>query len=142
MGRKSRDPLALVVEGALLPGQFIRYDRAFEFVRGLEKVKSQIDVLLGHREAERAVGLYEVFLAGCYEKAGEIDDSGGNLGMFFENLFRAWVKAWHTSRTPCERNSVAHLNWKRNDRWGLCYDIEKEVTGVLVRKGTLTRRVY
>jgi hypothetical protein len=38
-----------------------------------------IDALVKNGEAERAVGLYKMFLSGCYEKAEEIDDSGGNL---------------------------------------------------------------
>jgi hypothetical protein len=37
---------------------------------------------------ERAVTLYELFLAGCYEKAEELDDSSGGFGMFVEGLCR------------------------------------------------------
>lgn len=39
-----------------------------------------MDSLVELGEAERAVGLYEIFLSGCYEKADEIDDSDGDLG--------------------------------------------------------------
>src|SRR2546427_87313 len=41
----------------------------------------------------RAVSLYETFLAGCYEKAEELDDSSGNFGMFVVRLYRDWIKA-------------------------------------------------
>ena len=41
----------------------------------------------------RAVALYETFLAGCYEKAEELDDSSGSFGMFVDGLFCGWVKA-------------------------------------------------
>ena len=32
-----------------------------------------------------------LYLEGHYEKAEEIDDSGGELGMFFEELFCSWI---------------------------------------------------
>ena len=49
----------------------------------MEATKKRIDALVKNGDAERAVGLYEIFFSGCYEKAEEIDDSSGNLGMFF-----------------------------------------------------------
>jgi hypothetical protein len=37
-------------------------------------------------ESAQAVGLYETFLAGRYEKTGEIDDSSGSFGDFVAQL--------------------------------------------------------
>ncbi|MCK5485138.1 MAG: hypothetical protein KAI86_02930, partial [Desulfobacterales bacterium] len=91
--RKKSDPLLSVLEGALDLGEFISYHRSWDFVQGLEDVKHKIDALVKDGQAERAVSLYEIFLSGCYEKADEIDDSGGDLGMFFEDLFCAWINA-------------------------------------------------
>lgn len=87
--RKKSDPVVSEIERALDLGQFISYKRSWDFVRELEDSKKRIDALVKNGEAERAVGLYEMFLSGCYEKAEEIDDSGGNLGMFFGQLFCA-----------------------------------------------------
>jgi len=39
----------------------------------------------------RAVTLYETFLAGCYEKAEELDDSSGSFGSFVGSLFCGWA---------------------------------------------------
>jgi hypothetical protein len=64
------------IECALDLGEFIPYNRSWDFVRGLEEVKHKIDTLVKDGQAERAVSLYEIFLSGCYEKADEIDDSG------------------------------------------------------------------
>jgi hypothetical protein len=77
---------------ALRPGQFIRYGASWNFISGLEDVAGQIGKLM-REDAERAMRLYETFLAGCYEKAEEVDDSGGNLGMFVGGLYSAltWV---------------------------------------------------
>jgi hypothetical protein len=41
----------------------------------------------------RAARLYETFLAGCYEKAEELDGSSGNFGMFVHDLYAGWIEA-------------------------------------------------
>ncbi|MBW2169815.1 MAG: hypothetical protein JRG69_11265 [Deltaproteobacteria bacterium] len=79
--RRNADPLISQIELALDLGQFISYNQSWDFVHDLEDTKSKIDDLMENGEADRAVRLYEMFLSGCYEKAEEIDDSGGNLGM-------------------------------------------------------------
>ena len=81
--KRNVDPLISQIERALDLGEFISYNQSWDFVRDLESTKRKIDVLMESGEADRAVRLYEMFLSGCYEKVEEIDDSGGNLGMFF-----------------------------------------------------------
>ncbi|HDH04573.1 MAG TPA: hypothetical protein ENH01_02515 [Nitrospirae bacterium] len=44
-------------------------------------------------EGRAAVGIYELFIAGRYEKIEEVDDSIGSMGMFFEELFCSWISA-------------------------------------------------
>lgn len=83
MEKISEADLIKQIEDALRLDTFIPYDRASAFIDDLERVKDKIDILLENRKVKQAVYLYEVFLSGCYEKAEEIDDSGGNLGMFF-----------------------------------------------------------
>lgn len=39
------------------------------------------------------MGLYETFVAACYQKAGEVDDSSGDYTMFGGPLFCSWVTA-------------------------------------------------
>jgi hypothetical protein len=41
--RKKTDPLISVLEGALDLGEFISYNRSWDFVRNLEDVKHKID---------------------------------------------------------------------------------------------------
>lgn len=88
---KKKNPLLLVIEQSLDCGRFIPYRANWAFVEGLERVKSQIDNLVKQGDAVRAVSLYELFMAGCYDKMEELDDSIGNMGMFFEELFCSWV---------------------------------------------------
>ena len=87
------ESLVSEIEEALDPGSFVNYRQSWDYVRKLEDVKEKIDHLSVKRFAKQCVSLYETFLSGCYEKAEEIDDSSGNLGMFFEELFCSWIKA-------------------------------------------------
>lgn len=85
--RMNIDPLISRIELVLDLGQFISYNQSWDFVHDLEDMKNKIDDLMESGEADRAVRLYEMFLSGSYEKVEEIDDSSGNLGMFFQDLF-------------------------------------------------------
>ena len=123
-----------VLEHALDLGEFISYNHSWDFVRSLEEVKQKIDDLVKDGQAERAVGLYEIFLSGCYEKADEIDDSGGNLGMFFEDLFCAWINARQKAKYDPKETVRNILRWMDNDDYGFCYEIEKNVVKVLNKK--------
>lgn len=128
-----------MIESALRTGDFISYGRSWDFVRDLEETKRRLDGLLALGDVDRAVGLYEIFLAGCYEKVEELDDSSGNLGMFFRELFCSWIKArQRAGRDPAEtvREIVA---WVDHDDYGFCYDIEGEIASALDKEG---RRVF
>ncbi len=75
MTRRARpaDPLEGEIDAALDPGHFLS-DRAWlSFVSDNEEMEHEIAKLIG-AEPARAVALYETFLAGCHEKADEIDD--------------------------------------------------------------------
>ena len=89
MAKTKSDPLIDTIERKLNLGQYISYKYAHDFIHDLEEAKQNIDDLI-KEEPERAVRLYEVFLHGCTEKIEEMDDSGGNMGMFFEDLFCSW----------------------------------------------------
>jgi len=129
--RKKSDPLISVLERALDLGEFISYNRSWDFVRELDDVKHKIDDLVEDRQAERAVSLYELFLSACYDKADEIDDSGGNLGMFFEDLFCAWINARQKAKYNPAETIQNILRWMDNDDYGFCFEIERTVVKVL-----------
>ena len=82
MKRKPRlgaDPIERQMELALNPGAFIPDRACYSFVIELEEVAAGIGKLAG-ADPVRATALYETFLAGCYEKAEELDDSSGANG--------------------------------------------------------------
>ena len=105
--RRRRDPIDHAMELALRLGDFIDYGAAWSFVTGLEEVEVQIEKLL-HDEPDRAIDLYETFVAGCYEKAEEIDDSSGNFGMFVKRLFCGWIEARQAAGAGGTGSPIAH----------------------------------
>ena len=86
MIRRRRDELDLAIQQALAPGSFVGYRDSWEFVQGVDTVRHKIVPLIKEGEPSRAVGLLETFIAGCYEKSEEIDDSGGSFGQLVEVL--------------------------------------------------------
>jgi hypothetical protein len=40
----------------------------------------------------RVIVLYETFLAGCYEKAEELEDSSGSFGQFVADPYCCWMQ--------------------------------------------------
>jgi tetratricopeptide (TPR) repeat protein len=129
------DILTREIEQALEPGEFIPYKQAWGFVQDLEDIGRKIDKLVKNGEAAKAVSLYEILLAGCYDKADEIDDSSGDLGMFFEEVFASWIKA--RQKAKCDPEETVHqiLQWMENDDYGYCSDIEKKMVEALDRQG-------
>ncbi|OIO73660.1 MAG: hypothetical protein AUJ85_07390 [Elusimicrobia bacterium CG1_02_37_114] len=135
--KKYFDSLVSTIERALNPGRFVPYGATWSFISDLEKVKEKIDDLVNNKQAEQSVSLYEIFLSGCYEKANEIDDSGGNLGMFFDELFCSWVSARQKAGFSPEETVHQILKWMDNDEYGFCYGIEKNLVGILNPKEML-----
>lgn len=134
-GKRTTDPLMSTIEQAVDLGRFIDYNAAWEFVHDLEDVKRSLDALVSQDEAQRAVPLYETFLAACYEKAEEIDDSSGSLGVFYGSLFCSWIRARLAAGLPEQETVDLLLRCIENDNYGFCYDIEKEVSLALNREG-------
>lgn len=108
--RKVRDSLVADVEGALAPGEFVGWKQSSVFVAGLEAAKERIGVLVTGGDPAAAVDLYEIFIAACYEKADEVDDSDGAFGTFAGTLFPAWIRARQASGSdPDETSDTAGL---------------------------------
>ena len=122
------------IENAIKPGDFIDYNEGWSFISGLEKVKEQIDGV-ANKQPLQAVDLIETFIAVCYEKAEEIDDSSGSFGMFVEELFCSWVNARQKGKCDPKETVDRLLSWMDDDDYGFTYQLEKSVSGVLSSQG-------
>lgn len=144
MGRKPRDDFEAAIEDALTPGVFIGYRDHVGFVEGLESVQAKIARLIKEGKASRAVQLLETFIAGCYEKSEEIDDSGGSFGLFVEGLFRDWVTARQAARADPDETAGLLLSWIEDDDYGYAHGLEQETVKALDRAGlaALERAVH
>ena len=132
--RRRIDSLEQAIEAALSPGSFITYNAAWSFVDDVQDVANDIGKII-KKEPERAVNLYETFIAACHEKADEIDDSSGNFGMLVQDLFRGWIKARQAANQDPDETARALLSWMEDDPYGFCHDLEREAVKVLDKKG-------
>lgn len=122
------------IEDAIKPGDFIGYNESWSFISGLEKVNEQIDGV-ADKQPLQAVDLIETFIAVCYEKAEEIDDSSGSFGMFVEELFCSWVNARQKGNCDPRETIARLLSWMDDDDYGFTYQLEKSVSKVLSPQG-------
>ena len=109
---RAQDPLLAEIEQNLCLGRFIRYGDMFDFVAGLEQVEQKLAALVSGGEADRAVGLYGAFLAGCYEKVDECDDSSRHWSMFWDDPFCGWIKTRQAAGRPSSETVQQILKWK------------------------------
>ena len=128
------DPIHGLIEAALQPGRFIPYGEGSGFVSILEGVANQIQTLLS-TDPSRAVALYEAFLAGCNEKAEEIDDSDADLGMFAEDLICRWIQARQAAKADPDETAKKLLAWMDDDPYGFASSIERKAAEAFDRKG-------
>ena len=115
---------------ALAPDRFISDHAGYSFVSDLEKVRERIAGII-ETEPERAIALYETFIAGCYEKAEEVDDSTGSFGAFGGSLFSGWVTARQAAGADPADTVARLLAWMDSDQYGLCSGIETDIASAL-----------
>ena len=112
------------IEIALRPGQFVSTQDSYDFIGKLERVRESIEVFLP-KEAKRAAGLCEVFLAGCVAKTDEMDDSNGYLGDFVQSLVCDWMRARRAAGSDTEETVRMLLRWEQKDEYGFFHEIER-----------------
>ena len=132
--RARHDPLEAAIETALRPGQFIDYRTEWDFVSELGGIRTQIDHL-ARTDPQRAVRLHETFLAGCYEKAEEVDDSNGYFGQLVDGLYIGWLKARQAAGADPDETAIQLLDRMENDPYSFTYQIEREAVKVLHKNG-------
>src|ERR1035437_10407080 len=118
------DPIEILIEQVFRPGSFIPDSACFSFVLGLEAVAVRIDEI-AQVEAGRATALYETFLAGCYGKADERDDSSGSFAQFAAELICRWIKARQALGADPQQTTTRLLSWAEDDPYGFCSGIEE-----------------
>ena len=122
------------IEAALDPGRYVSDRGCFAFVSDLEEVAADLARLVA-TDPESAVILYETLVAGCTEKANEVDDSSGALGSFVVALIQGWVTARPAAGARPDRTASRLLAWVDDDPFGFCHELVQDVAEVLDQAG-------
>ena len=134
MSKRVEDPLVADIRHELMPGRFVRWDEVPRLVDNLDRVHERLEGLVKAGEAERTIRLYEIFLSGVYAKIEEADDEC-HLSNLFHRLICDWIQARQAAGRPSEETISQLLNWMKNDAFGFCNDIERDVIKALDKKG-------
>ena len=132
--RGKRDPIEQTIELALKPGEFIPDRASYAFIADLNEIAANI-AKLRQSEPARAVKFYETFLAGCHEKADELDDSSGSFGEFVRQLFPAWIQSRQAAKSDRDETAARLLEWMDDDPYGFCYRLENEIATAFDKAG-------
>ncbi|MFQ5599618.1 MAG: DUF6880 family protein [Candidatus Krumholzibacteriia bacterium] len=135
MARKRRDRLEQIIDDALAPGAFFDYHDMWTFLGAVEAAKAKIGALVEKGQAATAVGFYESFIAGCYEKLEEIDDSEGGFGDFVAGLLCDWIKARQAAKADPDETAGILLSWMEDDDYGYSDGLDEEVIEALGKAG-------
>lgn len=128
------EPIEAAIERAFQPGRFIDDRSNWDFVAGLEGLAAKVEKLTA-KAPKRAVDIYETLLAGCYEKAEELDDSSGRFGMFVQDLYCGWIKARQAAGTDPSNTAERLVARMDDDPYGFAYDLERDAVKALDRAG-------
>lgn len=114
-------------------GRYIAWNEGFGFTGKLEDVHRDL-VAFAKAHAKEALGYFDVFLAGCLVKGNEVDDSGGEFGMFLDGLFQSWTRCCSAAgMKPADFiRKLAH--WMKADDIGFCHDLEETVIPALSKE--------
>jgi hypothetical protein len=123
------DPLEHEIERALNQGVFIPDGASFLFVSELGEVATKIAEVICSDPA-RATALYETFLAACYLKIEELDDSSGSFGEFVDGLYCGWIEARQANKADPNETAKQLLTWIDQDGYGFCYRLEMDAVKV------------
>ncbi len=123
------DPIEHEIELVLNPGVIIPYGASFSFVSKLDGVAAKIAKLISS-DPTRATALYETFLAACYLKIEELDDSSGSFGQFVGEIYCGWIKARQANKADPNETAIQLLTWIDQDDYGFCYRLEMDAAKV------------
>ena len=126
------DPIEREIEGALDLGEFISYGATYSFVSEQDDIAAKIAKLV-KTDPARAITLYETFLAACYMKIEELDDSGGNFSLLVSDLYCGWIKARQAGKDDPDETASQLLAWMDEDDYGFCHRLERDAVKVFTK---------
>jgi len=140
--KKTAEKIIPLIEEALKFGRFIEYKEGYDFLERLNRPLEMIQRLVTCGQYVQAVRYYELFIAGCYHKADEVDDSADGLGMFLDDLLVGWIKARQKAGLPAQETVDLVIKWIENDDSGFCCGWEEIFAKTVNQAGFLLFKKY
>jgi hypothetical protein len=106
------------IESALRLGRYVGWKERHGFFAEVQLAKTPIDNLRSAGKQTEAIQLYEIFLAGSFVKADEVDDSCGDMADWIRLLMTDIVETRQESCEAPTRIAAKIIEWCDKDRCG------------------------
>ena len=118
------------IESALCLGQFVHWKERQGFFAELKLAKTPIDNLRSKGQFSDAARLFEIFLAGSFEKADEADDSSGDVAFWIRGLMTDIVETLQDGQEIPEKIAAKIIGWLDKDGHGFTDHFDSELLHV------------
>ncbi|MDN5861273.1 MAG: hypothetical protein L0H84_21935 [Pseudonocardia sp.] len=123
------------IEAAFDPGRYVPEWGCSAFVNDLARVAGEVAGLVTAAPSA-AVALFETFLAGCFGKAEEVDDSSGEFGDFVvATVVCGWITAGQAAGADPGETAARLVGWMEEDPYGFCHRLDEHAVSVLDATG-------
>ncbi len=124
------------IASAISFGGFISWREISAYTDGLSSLQAELNEYSKHKPSD-ALLIFEIFIAACLVKAGEVDGSRDNLSVIVDDLFLGWTRAAGESGMSGEEFIRKINHWMNVDDYGYCYDLETKIIPALNQNFTL-----
>ena len=128
------------IDDAVFVRDFVGYRDVYDYARGIERVVSSIEDLLGSGHAGEVIELAEYALSRVENALGEVDDSDGEVGGLLETIQDLHLRACETAKPNPEELARRLFDWETRSEWDVFSEAATTYAGVLGKKGLATYR--
>ncbi len=121
-------------------GDFVDYQAAYGFAKGIEDVIESIGELLEEGHAAEVIDLVEHAISRCEDALGGMDDSDGNMGGIMERLGEIHHAACLAAKPDPEALARRLFEWEMETDWDTFYGAAEVYSDVLGKKGLAVYR--
>jgi uncharacterized Zn finger protein len=128
------------IDSAIEPGDFVRYDEMYDYIRGVHDTIDSIAELLKEGRAVEVIELAEHALSVAEEALDAVDDSGGLMGDILDRLQELHLQACRKAKPDPEELAQRLFEWELRTDGETFFGAAETYARVLGKKGLAVYR--
>lgn len=129
------DAYRRAIRNAVGAGDFVDYDSAGGYARGISRVVESVAALLSDDHAAEVIELTEYALSCMEEALGHVDDSDGYMGGVLRELHELHHRACQQAKPDPLELARRLFRWEMTSQWGFFSGAVEDYAGVLGEEG-------